>query len=187
MYLYSLTLQQATGIICAINGNFSGGKTQEIAVARGKILDLLRPDENGKIQTIHSVEVFGAIRSLAQFRLTGAHKDYIVVGSDSGRIVILEYNKEKNVFDKVHQETFGKSGTTAINHIPSYPNPRVYGRALTLISESIISSTTAPKQNRKTVLKTRQRERNDTLKSKEHRERRLPPKQDQNPDLETRQ
>ncbi|XP_006293329.2 spliceosome-associated protein 130 A [Capsella rubella] len=114
MYLYSLTLQQATGIICAINGNFSGGKTQEIAVARGKILDLLRPDENGKIQTIHSVEVFGAIRSLAQFRLTGAHKDYIVVGSDSGRIVILEYNKEKNVFDKVHQETFGKSGCRRI-------------------------------------------------------------------------
>lgn len=114
MYLYSLTLQQATGITCAINGNFSGGKAQEIAVARGKILDLLRPDENGKIQTIHSVEVFGAIRSLAQFRLTGGQKDYIVVGSDSGRIVILEYNKEKNVFDKVHQETFGKSGCRRI-------------------------------------------------------------------------
>jgi splicing factor 3B subunit 3 len=33
-----------------------------------------------------------------------------VVTSDSGRIVILEYNPEKNVFDKVHQETYGKSG-----------------------------------------------------------------------------
>ncbi|CBI33172.3 unnamed protein product, partial [Vitis vinifera] len=72
MYLYSLTLQQATGIVCAINGNFSGGKSQEIVVARGKVLDLLRPDENGKIQTILSVEIFGAIRSLAQFRLTGS-------------------------------------------------------------------------------------------------------------------
>ncbi|RVX13675.1 Spliceosome-associated protein 130 B [Vitis vinifera] len=114
MYLYSLTLQQATGIVCAINGNFSGGKSQEIVVARGKVLDLLRPDENGKIQTILSVEIFGAIRSLAQFRLTGSQKDYIVVGSDSGRIVILEYNKEKNVFDKIHQETFGKSGCRRI-------------------------------------------------------------------------
>ncbi|KAE9451386.1 hypothetical protein C3L33_16710, partial [Rhododendron williamsianum] len=47
MYLYNLTLHQATGIICAINGNFSGGKTQEIVVARGKVLDLLRPDGNG--------------------------------------------------------------------------------------------------------------------------------------------
>lgn len=114
MYLYSLTLQQATGIVCAINGSFTGGKSQEIVVARGKVLDLLRPDENGKIQTLLSVEVFGAIRSLAQFRLTGAQKDYIVVGSDSGRIVILEYNKEKNVFDKIHQETFGKSGCRRI-------------------------------------------------------------------------
>ncbi|KAK9127165.1 hypothetical protein Syun_015962 [Stephania yunnanensis] len=94
--------------------NFIGGKSQEIVVARGKVLDLIRPDENGKIQTVHSVEVFGAIRSLAQFRLTGSQKDYIVVGSDSGRIVILEYNKEKNVFDKIHQETFGKSGCRRI-------------------------------------------------------------------------
>lgn len=114
MYLYSLTLQRATGIVSAINGNFSGGKTQEIVVARGKVLDLIRPDDSGKIQTLLSVEIFGAIRSLAQFRLTGSQKDYIVVGSDSGRIVILEYNKDKNVFDKVHQETFGKSGCRRI-------------------------------------------------------------------------
>ncbi|KAH8497167.1 hypothetical protein H0E87_019750 [Populus deltoides] len=71
MYLYSLTLQRATGIISAINGNFSGGKAQEIVVARGKVLDLLRPDEN-------------------------------------------EYNKERNVLDKIHQETFGKSGCRRI-------------------------------------------------------------------------
>ncbi|XP_065872251.1 spliceosome-associated protein 130 A [Euphorbia lathyris] len=114
MYLYSLTLQRPTGIVCAINGNFSGGKTQEIVVARGKVLDLIRPDESGKLQTILSVEIFGAIRSLAQFRLTGSQKDYIVVGSDSGRIVILEYNRERNVFDKIHQETFGKSGCRRI-------------------------------------------------------------------------
>ncbi|KAF5742643.1 splicing factor family protein [Tripterygium wilfordii] len=114
MYLYNLTLQRPTGIVAAIYGNFSGGKVQEIVVARGKVLDLVRPDENGKLQTILSVEIFGAVRSLAQFRLTGAQKDYIVVGSDSGRIVILDYNKEKNVFDKIHQETFGKSGCRRI-------------------------------------------------------------------------
>lgn len=44
----------------------------------------------------------------------GAQKDYVIVGSDSGRIVILEYNKEKNAFDKIHQETFGKSGCRRI-------------------------------------------------------------------------
>ena len=40
--------------------------------------------------------------------------DFIVVGSDSGRIVILEYNPVKDVFEKVHQETFGRSGCRRI-------------------------------------------------------------------------
>lgn len=37
-----------------------------------------------------------------------------MVGSDSGRIVILEYHASKNMFEKVHQETFGKSGCRRI-------------------------------------------------------------------------
>jgi splicing factor 3B subunit 3 len=40
--------------------------------------------------------------------------DYVIVGSDSGRITILEYNMVKNTFDKVHQETYGKSGLRRI-------------------------------------------------------------------------
>ena len=126
MYLYSLTLQRATGAVCAVIGSFSGrdtkksaasgsASTQEIAVARGSTLDLLRPDpETGRLRTLLSVDVFGVIRSLAQFRLTGANKDYLVVGSDSGRLVILEYSPDRNRFDKVHQETFGKSGCRRI-------------------------------------------------------------------------
>ncbi|ONK70642.1 uncharacterized protein A4U43_C05F35860 [Asparagus officinalis] len=51
--------EQATGAVCAINGNFAGGKSQEIVVARGKTDDLIRPDDSGKIQTLHSVDVFG--------------------------------------------------------------------------------------------------------------------------------
>jgi splicing factor 3B subunit 3 len=41
-------------------------------------------------------------------------KDYVIIGSDSGRVVILEYNPTKNIFEKVHQETFGKSGCRRI-------------------------------------------------------------------------
>lgn len=115
MYLYNLTLQRATGITHAVHGNFSGSKMQEILVSRGKSLELLRPDPNtGKVHTLLTVEVFGIIRSLMAFRLTGGTKDYIVVGSDSGRIVILEYIPAKNSFEKVHQETFGKSGCRRI-------------------------------------------------------------------------
>lgn len=37
-----------------------------------------------------------------------------MIGSDSGRIVILEYIPKKNILEKVHQETFGKSGCRRI-------------------------------------------------------------------------
>lgn len=102
-------------LTCARLLGSSGTKQQEIVVSRGKILELLRPDPNtGKVHTLLTVEVFGVIRSLMAFRLTGGTKDYIVVGSDSGRIVILEYQPSKNVFEKIHQETFGKSGCRRI-------------------------------------------------------------------------
>lgn len=38
----------------------------------------------------------------------------MVVGSDSGRITILEYNQSKNQFERIHMETFGKSGCRRI-------------------------------------------------------------------------
>ncbi|KAF9585053.1 Splicing factor 3B subunit 3 [Lunasporangiospora selenospora] len=115
MFLYNLTLQAPNAINQAILGNFSGTKQQELIVSHVSRIELLRPDTTvGKVHSILSHEVFGVIRSLAAFRLTGASKDYIVIGSDSGRIVILEYNPTKNVFEKVHQETFGKSGCRRI-------------------------------------------------------------------------
>lgn len=78
MYLYNLTLQRATGITHAIHGNFSGTKQQEIVVSRGKVLEVLRPDPNtGKVYVLLTEEVFGVIRSLMPFRLTGGTKgDY---------------------------------------------------------------------------------------------------------------
>ena len=71
MHLYNLTLQKASGITAACFGNFSGPKQQELVVARGKILELMRPDDNGKVQTVCAMEIFGIVRSMATFRLTG--------------------------------------------------------------------------------------------------------------------
>lgn len=81
MFLYNLTLQRATAITASCHGNFSGHKQQEIAVAKGKILEILKPDPNtGKVHTVYATDVFGVIRSLAGFRLTGGSKDYLIVG-----------------------------------------------------------------------------------------------------------
>lgn len=72
-------------------------------------------------------EIFGVVRSISAFRLTGGTKDFLVVGTDSGKITILEYLPEKNVFGKVHQETFGKSGCRRIvpgQHLAADPKGR---------------------------------------------------------------
>ena len=52
MFLYNLTLQGASGVQLAVYGNFSAPKEQEVVVSRGKVLELLRPDEGGKMQSI---------------------------------------------------------------------------------------------------------------------------------------
>ena len=115
MHLYNLTLQPSGSVTATVVGQFSGTRQQEIIVAKGSRLELVRPDtQTGKVDTVLSQDTFGVIRSLAAFRLTGGSKDYLIVGSDSGRIVILEYQPRTNSFDKVHQETFGRSGSRRI-------------------------------------------------------------------------
>jgi splicing factor 3B subunit 3 len=75
MHLYNLTLQPPTSATHAIVGNFSGARQQEIIVSRGTRLELLRPDvTTGKVSTVIAEDVFGSIRSLSAFRLTGGSK-----------------------------------------------------------------------------------------------------------------
>ncbi|KAF7328928.1 Pre-mRNA-splicing factor RSE1 [Mycena venus] len=75
----------------------------------------LRVDaQTGKISSICSADVFASIRSIATARLQGNTKDYIVVGSDSGRLAVLEYSEATSSFVKLNHETFGKSGTRRI-------------------------------------------------------------------------
>lgn len=75
MFLYSLTLQPPSTITQAILGQFSGTKEQQIAVASGSRLTLLRPDASqGKVIPMLSHDIFGIIRSIAAFRLAGSSK-----------------------------------------------------------------------------------------------------------------
>jgi hypothetical protein len=52
MFLYHLSLQRPTGVTQAVVGSFSAPKVQELVCARGDFLELLRPDESGKVQTV---------------------------------------------------------------------------------------------------------------------------------------
>ena len=77
-----------------------------------------------------ATDIFGSIRCLAPFRLTGGTKgelpyvpsvfychlhrgslDYKVVGSDLGRIATLYYDLKTSSFIELQQETYGKSGS----------------------------------------------------------------------------
>ncbi|KAL2792955.1 CPSF A subunit region-domain-containing protein [Aspergillus keveii] len=115
MFMYSLTIQPPTAITQAILGQFAGTKEQQIVTASGSKLTIHRPDPTqGKLTPLYSQDVFGIIRSLAAFRLAGSNKDYIIIGSDSGRITIIEYVPSQNRFNRIHLETFGKSGVRRV-------------------------------------------------------------------------
>ncbi len=84
MHLYNFTLQRPTAIYNAVHGSFMGTKQQEVCVARSRILELLRPDPNtGRVHTICSQELFGIVRSMMAFRLTGGTKGSVQLASSS--------------------------------------------------------------------------------------------------------
>jgi splicing factor 3B subunit 3 len=114
MKLYSLTLQKPGAASTAVVGNFSTAKAQEFAVASGHVLDLLRPGEDGKLHVVSSTEMFGIIRTIQAFKLHATGTDFLLVGSDSGRAVVLEYDSETVRFRPVFSEPFGKTGCRRI-------------------------------------------------------------------------
>ena len=79
MHLYALTLQKPSSVTQAVHGNFSGSKQQEIIVARGRVLEILKPDPNtGKLHSIYAVDTFSLVRSILPFKLTGSSKGMYV-------------------------------------------------------------------------------------------------------------
>ncbi|EQC32637.1 hypothetical protein SDRG_09613 [Saprolegnia diclina VS20] len=120
MHLMNLTLQEGGAITHAVYGNFCGTKSQDIVCSGGSSLRLLQtqaatdPATIKQLTTVHSVDVFGVIRSILPFRLTGGTKDYLVVGTDSGKITVLEFMVESSSWEVRHSETFGKTGCRRI-------------------------------------------------------------------------
>lgn len=75
MYLYNLTLEKPTSIYCTSHGNFSGSRVQEIAISRGRYIEMYRLDPStAKMNLLTSLDVYGIIRSMISFRLPGGTK-----------------------------------------------------------------------------------------------------------------
>lgn len=129
MHLYQLTLQRSNGIGCAVQGHFSGPREPEMVVSHGKAIELLRADEGGKLLSLCHMECFGQVRSMAAVRLPGANTDCLALGSDSGRLALVHYVAEREQFERIHLDSFGRSGirrTVAGHYLVADPA----GRAL---------------------------------------------------------
>ncbi|KAK3703320.1 pre-mRNA-splicing factor rse1 [Vermiconidia calcicola] len=115
---YSLTLEPSSAPTAACTCNVIPGlksQDQQIFEARGQRILLHRIVENEdrtevKVSTFLDQDVFGIVRGVSAFRIPGTGTDQLVVSSDSGRVVLLNYDPDKNSFKRIHQETFGKSG-----------------------------------------------------------------------------
>ncbi|WFD35978.1 pre-mRNA-splicing factor rse1 [Malassezia cuniculi] len=108
-------MQPPSTATAAIVGQFTGKRQQEVVIARGSRLEMVQIDvETGRATRIMQQPLFGNTRSLSSVRVAGGQKDYVVFGSDAGRIVVAEYNNTTNRFERVHQETFGRSGNRRV-------------------------------------------------------------------------
>jgi splicing factor 3B subunit 3 len=115
---YALTLEAGSAPTSAVTCNVIPGlksTDQQIFEARGERLYLHRVVENEertevKLSTLLEHDAFGTIRGLSAFRVPATTTDSLIVVSDSGRIAMLQYDPKKNTFERIQQETFGKSG-----------------------------------------------------------------------------
>jgi splicing factor 3B subunit 3 len=78
MQLHNVTLQSSSAVKQAVVGCFVGGKSQEIILAKHDTISLLRveaaSDESVRVTQLAEIPVFGVVRSIASFRVTGGSK-----------------------------------------------------------------------------------------------------------------
>ena len=51
-----------------------------------------------RLYLVHAEETFGCVRQAIPFRMHGAKSDFLVLGADSGRVVVLEFDPRRNAF-----------------------------------------------------------------------------------------
>ena len=134
MNLYSLTLQHPTAITTAVAGRFTNDKAVEILLARDRYLEIIQVNSNGVAKTVAFTNVFGVIRDVKLFHMaclyhasssylftiflspftTDQKRDTIMIGSDSGKMTILEYDTRKERLIPLFNETVGRTGCRRI-------------------------------------------------------------------------
>ena len=69
--LCNITLQRASLVTASAAGAFSDEKHDEVVVARGSSLELLRHDASGSLSSVGYTDVFAVVRCISVFRPVG--------------------------------------------------------------------------------------------------------------------
>ena len=118
--MYDLELEKSNYIHNVCSGNFTKPRANEVVQIRGTdTIELVGLDIKAKKQTANVICVqkcFCVIRSVCSLRLRefGGKIDYLCLGSDTGKMSILQFNRDKWLFEEVCSLTYGKTGCRRI-------------------------------------------------------------------------
>ncbi|CAK7893910.1 pre-mRNA-splicing factor Rse1p [[Candida] anglica] len=112
LYLYQLTLRKPSHSVAVVVGSFTGSKKlQDVVVANSTNIEVWRPDtDSGKISKVASQDTWAKVQALDTFRVPGSSVDFLVVTSDSGKLVILKFDVTTSRFVPLVQEPHSKTG-----------------------------------------------------------------------------
>ncbi|KAH0475974.1 MAG: hypothetical protein KVP17_002306, partial [Porospora cf. gigantea B] len=114
MHLVSLSLQRSHLISATASGNFTAPDSEEVALARGAVIEIVKPVAKGKMSLLYRRDVFGIIRRMEAVRIAGLDRDILIVTSDSGKLTVLQWNIKSHRLEAIFNECFGKSGVRRI-------------------------------------------------------------------------
>lgn len=112
LYLYNLTLKHPSLAHKCIVGQFSAEKkTQEVVLATSTTIEIYRPNpETGKLKRVMVQNAFAIVQDIDKIRIMGTQKDLLIITSDSGKIVVAEFDVDSSKFVPIVQEPHSKNG-----------------------------------------------------------------------------
>lgn len=112
LYLYNLTLKHSSLAHKCLAGQFSAEKKrQELVLATSTTIEIYQPNpETGKLKRLMIQNAFAIVQDIEKFRIAGTQKDLLIITSDSGKIVVAEFDTTTNKFVPIVQEPHSKNG-----------------------------------------------------------------------------
>lgn len=134
MNLYHKILKSSDYVTQALSGSFTLPKVSEILLLKTDHLTLIEIDDDTlKPKIVIEQQVYSKIKKGCSFRFIGSKIDHIILVTDSGKLVVLEANREKCCFNVVSEMVISKSGYRLYGPSEFLAN-EIKGRAIMIAS-----------------------------------------------------